>query len=115
MLLPTSVWLPVTLYVAPSPFAKPSPLTVTSPFVSAVPSYSLLSEAEVSVTSRLLIVKLPSVTTNVTFVKLLLVFVNWLSVSPILYSPALVPSAFLSPLNVKSSVVYSGLLMLVTV
>ena len=74
LLLPTFVCVPVTLYVAPWPLTKPSPLTVTVSFVSAVPSYSLLSVAEVSVTSRLLIVSVPSTITNFTFEKSAFVF-----------------------------------------
>ena len=50
---------PVTLYVAPSPFTKPSPPTVTPSFVRGVPSYSLVADADVRVTERLLIIILP--------------------------------------------------------
>ena len=51
--------VPVTSYVAPSPSMKPSPFstlnseTVTPSLVSAVPSYSLVSVAEVMATLRL--------------------------------------------------------------
>ena len=112
---PTFVWLPVTSYAAPSPAANPSPLTVTVPFVSAVPSYVFESVALVSVTSRLLIVSLPSSITNVTFVKFPFVFVKSVAFSSMSYEPASVPLIVASPLNVKSFSVYSGSLMLSTV
>ena len=67
-LLPTSVWLPVTSYVAPSPSAKPSPPSVTLLFVRALPSYSLLSVADVRLTLLLLMVSFPSTGVTLPFV-----------------------------------------------
>ena len=53
---------PVTLYVAPSPSANPSPPTETFLFVRYFPSNSLLSVADVRVTSLLVISRLASAT-----------------------------------------------------
>ena len=52
------------------------------------------------------IVKYPSFTTNVTFVKLVFVLLNWVLDKFIWYVPAAVPFASAFPLNVKSEVVY---------
>ena len=58
--VPGSVIVPVTLYVAPSPSTNPSPPTVTFPLVNGVPSYVLLSVADVRVTLLFVISNSPS-------------------------------------------------------
>ena len=75
--------VPVTLYVAPSPSTNPSPPTVTPSLVNAVPSYTFSASAVFKVTSLFVIVRFPSVTTNFTLLKFLLVFVKSDVFSPI--------------------------------
>ena len=83
-------------------------------FVSGVPSYSFLSEAEVSVTLRFSITSWPSSISNATFVKFVLMFVKSEAFNSMLYVPASVPFTSALPLNVKSVALYSELLILVT-
>ena len=70
--------------------------------VRAVPSYTLLAVADPKVTVLFSIVRLPSVTTNVTFAKSVLLFTKSDSFSPIGYVPASFFVTLSVPLNVKS-------------
>ena len=57
------------------------------------------------------ITKYPSVTVNVTLLKLELLFLNCSAANPMLYVPAFIPLATLFPLNVKSASWYLSLLI----
>ena len=97
----TLVTEPVAVISLTSPATNPSPVTVTSGLVSGLPSYCFVADLDVRVTFLGVIVSLPSVTSNVTFVKSALVLLKFSSVRPIAYPPSLtsVPLAEALPSN----------------
>ena len=112
----TFVTDPIALILLTSPAKMlPSSVTVTYGLVNSLPSYSLLAVSLVNVTWRLLITNFPSSTINVTFAKFVFLFAKFAASKPIGYSPASVPSAFATPVNLISFSWYNFGLEILTV